>query len=158
MLVGTGLLTVLGARGLARSFPTGNRCRTAVVGIMVYGLGVVAAGLMRADPAFGFPPGTPDGPPKTISWHGIGHFVAGAVGFLALIVACLAMALWRRRRAQRGLAWFSLITGIYYLVSFFGLASGGSTVANLGFTVAVILGWTWISLLMAHTGKDGELR
>jgi hypothetical membrane protein len=157
MLVGTGLLTVLGVSGLARSFPAGNRCRAAVIGLAVYGLGVTAAGLMRADPASGFPLGTPDGPPETVTWHGIGHFAAGGVGFLGLIVACLAMASWWRRRAQPGWAWFSLVTGIFYVVSFVGL-SGGNTLANLAFTVAVILGWTWITALMTRAGRDGGLR
>jgi hypothetical protein len=158
MLVGTGLLTVLGVLGLARSFPAGNRCRTAVVGLAVFGLGVAAAGSMRADPALGFPIGAPDGQPETATWHGIGHLVAGGVGFVGLIFACLAMALWWWRRAQRGWAWFSLVTGVFYLVTFSGLASGANTFANLMFTVAVILGWSWTTLLMMRAGKEGSLR
>jgi hypothetical protein len=100
---------------------------------------------MRADPANGFPLGTPDGVPETASWHGVGHFVAGGIGFLGLIVACLVMA----RRSRRGWALFSLVTGILYFAAFIGIgASGGSAIGNLAFTVAVIAGWAWVTLLM----------
>ena len=124
LLVVSGVLTVLGALGVRPSVR-----RAAWVGLVVYGLGVVAAGLMRADPVDGFPIGTPDGPPETVSWHGVGHFVAGAIGFIGLIVACISVA--RSARGRWGL--FSLATGVIYLVTFIGLgAGGGNPVANLG--------------------------
>jgi Protein of unknown function (DUF998) len=159
MLVGTGLLTVLGALGLARAFPAGQRSRGTVGGLAVFGLGVAVAGLLRADPAEGFPIGTPDGPPETISWHGVGHLVAGGIGFLGLIVACLLLARWFWRRQQVGWSMFSLVTGVFYLASFAGIASGAGNVAiNLAFTAAVILGWAWVTLLMVRAHKDGRLR
>lgn len=152
LLVSTGLLTVLGTVGLVRTLPPSNRPRAGVIGLGVYGLGLVAAGLLKADPAEGFPAGTPDGPAETITWHGIGHLVAGGIGFLGLIVACLVFARWFRRRERRGWAVFSLVTGVYYFASFAGIASGaGNTAINLAFTVAVVLGWAWITLLMART-------
>ncbi len=47
---------------------------------------------------------------------------------------------------------FSLITGVVYFASFAGIAaSGGHVVFNLAFTVAVILGWLWITLLNLRT-------
>ena len=107
---------------------------------------------MTADPVAGFPPGTSTEPPTTISWHGLGHFVAGAIGFIGLIVACLVLA--RRFQRERNPRWsvFSLITGIVYFASFAGIAaSGGHVVFNLAFTVAVILGWLWITLLNLRT-------
>jgi hypothetical protein len=159
MMVTTGLLTVLGAAGLARSFPPEHRSPWAVRGLTLFGLGVAAAGLLRADPADGFPVGTPDGPPDTVTWHGIGHLAAGGVGFLGLILACLVLARWFHRRNQPGWAVFSVVTGVYYFVSFAGIASGaGNAAINLAFTVAVILGWTWIPLLLRHAAQDGGLR
>lgn len=58
MMVVTGLLTVVGALALRRA---GLRSRWAVGGLVLYGAGVAVAGLMRADPADGFPIGTPPG-------------------------------------------------------------------------------------------------
>jgi hypothetical protein len=159
MMVGTGVLTVLGAFGFARAFPVGHRSRAGVGGLAVFGLGVAAAGVLRADPAMGFPIGTPDGAPQTVTWHGAGHLVAGAIGFLGLIVACLVLARWFRRRQQGGWATFSLVTGVFYLVTFAGIASGaGITALNLAFTAAVILGWVWVTLLMVYANSDGGLR
>lgn len=159
MLVVTGLLTVLGAIGLARSLLAHHRSPAAVVGLAVYGLGVATAGLLRADPAEGFPVGTSGGPPETVSWHEIGHLTAGGIGFLGLIVACLVLARWFRRRNQGGWALFSLVTGVYFFVSFVGIASGaGNTVVNLAFTVAVVLGWTWVTLLLVRADQDGGPR
>ena len=97
MMIVTGLLTVLGAVGLRRGSASPSPSRLTVAGIAVFGLGVAAAGFLRADPQDNFPLGTPAGPPELITWHGIGHLVAGGIGFLGLIIACLAYA----RRSQR---------------------------------------------------------
>jgi hypothetical protein len=159
MLVTAGLLTLVGAVGLWRSFGAGQRPGVAVVALGVFGLGVAAAGLLPADPAEGFPVGTPAGPPQVVTWHGIGHLAAGGIGFLGLIVACLVFARWFQRRGNLSWAIFSLITGVYYLVSFAGIASGaGNTAISLAFTAAVVLGWAWVTLLMARAGRVGGLR
>lgn len=145
MMITTGLLTVVGVVGGLR----GAVPRATTIGLAIYGLGVTAAGMLRADPVAGFPPGTPTTPPESISWHGLGHFLAGGIGFLGLIVAALVLA-WRfRRDGEPGWSLFSLITGVLYFASFIGIgASGGHMALNLAFTAAVILGWTWITLLM----------
>lgn len=153
MMVVTGLLTVVGVLALRRA---GLRSRWAIGGLVLYGAGVAAAGLMRADPALGFPPGTPDAMPETISWHGFGHVIAGMLGFIGLIVACFVLSRWFGRRGATGWSRFSLVTGIVYLLGLVGLGAGSGTAAvNLGFTVAVILGWTWITLLMLHVRAEG---
>ncbi|MPZ52392.1 MAG: DUF998 domain-containing protein [Acidimicrobiia bacterium] len=155
MMVLTGLLTVLGVIGLSRILAD-DKPKWGIRGLAIYGLGVAASGLMRADPADGFPLGTPDGPAETVSWHGLGHLVAGGVGFLGLIVGCLIFSRWFRKRDKGGWALFSLVTGVYYLVSFAGIASGaGNTFINLAFTVAVILGWAWFTLLLNRPAGPG---
>jgi hypothetical protein len=48
------------------------------------------------------------------------------------------------------------IIGAYYLVAFAGIASGaGNPVINIAFTIAVMLGWTWITAVCvrALTGR-----
>jgi len=152
MMVVTGLLTVVGALALHRG---GLRSRWAVGGILVYGAGVAAAGLMRMDPTDGFPPGTPSGIPETATWHSWGHLLSGFIGFTGLIVACFVLARRFGRDNERGWSRFSLVTGIVYALGFVGIGSGGgNAVANLGFTVAVILGWTWLTLLFLHARME----
>jgi hypothetical protein len=149
MLVVSGLLTLIGALGLASAQQrTGRRSYSMIIGLAVYGLGIAAAGLLRADPAEGFPIGTPPGPPVMVTASGIGHLVAGGLGFLGLIVACIACARRSAKTGDRAWALCSAVAGVYYLVAFAGIASGaGSPVINIAFTVAVLLGWGWVTAL-----------
>jgi len=119
-------------------------------------LGIATAGLLRADPADGFPLGTPAGPPAIVTASGIGHLVAGGIGFLGLIVACLACARRAAHTGDRAWAACSAAIGVYYLVAFAGIASGaGNPVINIAFTVAVALGWGWVTALCVRglTGR-----
>ncbi|MFL6046632.1 MAG: DUF998 domain-containing protein [Propionibacteriaceae bacterium] len=149
MMVVTGLLTVVGALGLSDvQRRTSSRSYAMIIGLMVYGLGLATAGLLHADPAEGFPIGTPPGPPVVVTASGIGHLVAGGIGFLGLIVACLACATRSARSGDRVWAACSAAIGIYYLVAFAGIASGaGNSMINIAFTVAVALSWAWLTAL-----------
>ena len=139
-----GLMTVAGAIGLGRALPGGLGATRAGRLLAVYGASLIAAGVFRADPGGGFPVGSPAEP--VISWHGMLHFLAGGIGFLAFVGACLVVA--RRYAAERrpGWAMFSRIAGIWLLVAFIGVAAGGGRSATvLAFVTAVILAWTWLS-------------
>jgi Protein of unknown function (DUF998) len=142
----TGLMVVAGSVGLRRS----GAGRAAAWLIAGYGLGLVGAGIFRADPALGFPPGTPDGP-GTISWHGMLHLVTAMIGFSCLIAACVVLA--RRQAGQGRRAWaaWSWGTGAVFLAAFVGVASGaGSVAVTLAFIAAVVLAWAWISAVSVH--------
>src|SRR3954468_20596613 len=83
----TGLLTIAAAAGIRRVLPG----RWGPKLLTVYGVSLLCAGVFRADPQDGFPAGPPAGPPAAISWHGTLHFVAGGIGFAALVAACFAI-------------------------------------------------------------------
>ena len=158
MMVVSGLLTIIGAVGVGTvQQRTGRRSYAIITGLVIYGLGIATAGLLRADPAEGFPIGTPAGPPVVVTASGIGHLIAGGIGFLGLIVACLACARRSARAGDRVWAVCSAVVGVYYLVAFAGIASGaGNPVLNIAFTVAVVLGWGWVTALCvrALTGRS----
>ena len=145
-----GLMTVAAGVGMGRSWRSLGGGRGTVWGprlVAVYGVGLVGAGVFVADPMNGFPPGTPDGPPAGATVGGVGHVVAGGLGFLALVVACLVTATAWARRGRPGAAWFARLTGVMFLAGFAGVASGSSSpVVVLGFWVAVILAWAWIAV------------
>jgi Protein of unknown function (DUF998) len=149
MMVVTGMLTIIGAIGVSTvQQRAGRRSYAMIAGLVVYGLGVATAGLLRADPAEGFPIGTPPGPPMVITASGVGHLVAGGIGFLGLVVACLACARRSARADDRIWTVCSAVIGVYYLVAFAGIASGaGNPLINIAFTVAVVLGWGWLTAL-----------
>src|SRR5215217_4035025 len=135
LLVVSGLLTLIEAVGLASAQQrTGRRSDSMIIGLAVYGLGIATAGLLRADPAEGFPIGTPPGPPVMVTASGIGHLVAGGLGFLGFIVACLAAARRSARTGDRVWAVCSAIIGAYHLVAFAGIASGAANpMINIAF-------------------------
>ena len=149
-LIVTGLLVITGAVGLRRALRPGAGSTWAPRLLIAYGASMVAAGIFRADPALGFPAGTP-ADASTSSWHGLLHFGSGAIGFSCLAAACLVLA---RRFAADGLpgwAVFSRTTGVLFLAGFVGMAAGGGRVAtNLAFTAAILLAWAWWSLTMWH--------
>lgn len=147
----SGLLVIASAVGMRRALHPGMGERWAPLLIGIYGLGVIGGGVFIADPALGFPPGTPEGPPNTISTRGILHFVAGGIGFLALIAACFVLARRFAALGQRGWARFSIATGVIFFAAFAGIASGsGGAALNIAFLLAVTLAWSWISAVSAH--------
>src|SRR5688572_11379116 len=147
----TGLLVIAGAIGLRRLAQADKRLRRGALLLGIYGLGVLGGGLFVPDPALGFPPGTPDTYPETISWHGLLHFIFGQIGFLALIAASFVYARYFAANGLRGWAMFSVLTGALFLfaiVSTVATAGGdGSIWALLVLYVAVILAWIWLSAL-----------
>lgn len=143
-----GLMTVLAAAGLRRGLAPGRARAWAPTLIAGYGVSLIAAGVFRADPAQGFPVGTPK--TTTVSWHGMLHFTAGGIGFLCLIAACFVLAGRVSRDGRRALAWFSRITAIAVLAGFAGVASGSNGPTTLAFLAAVVTLWAWIATVCVH--------
>ena len=146
-LVVSGLLVLAGATGLRRALGAGRGRTWAPLLLGLYGLGLVGAGIFTADPALGFPPGTP-ADARSVSWHGLLHLVCGGIGFLGLIAACFVLA--RRFVGDRDRRWAlaSAVTGVVFLAGFVGIASGsGAGWTILGFWIAVVVAWTWLTAL-----------
>ncbi|GAB3848488.1 hypothetical protein GCM10029963_31430 [Micromonospora andamanensis] len=143
-----GLLCVGAAAALRRVAHPGLGRRAGPWLIGQYGVGLVLAGVFVADPLDGFPAGTPAGPGE-VSWHGLAHFGAGAVAFSALIGACLLAGRRYARQGERGWAAYSIATGSFFALAWLALiSSGGHPVAMIGFGVAVVAGWAWVSLTL----------
>jgi hypothetical membrane protein len=141
----SGAMTIAFAVGLRRAIRPGRGAIWAPRLFAMYGLGLIGAGIFRADPRLGFPVGAPNGP-GVVSWHGTLHFVTAGIGFLGLIAACFVMASRFITEGRRGWAGCSRLTGIVFVAAFVGVASGqGSVPINLAFTFAIIAAWTWMS-------------
>jgi hypothetical protein len=146
----TGLMVVAGAAGLRRALGSGRGATWAPRLVGVYGAGLVCAGVFRADPALGFPPGTPDGV-GTISWHGVLHFVSAGIGFTCLVAACFVVARRFAAEGRRDWATYSRVTGVLFLAGFIAVATGaGSVAANLAFVGAILVAWGWLTALSVH--------
>jgi len=119
--------------------------------IAVYGAGLMAAGLLRADPADGFGPGAPAGKAAHVSWHAAGHLVSASIGFMALIAACFVIARYFARERRRGMAVYSRVTGLAFLAAFAGVTTGSSSSAIvLPFYAGVLIAWVWIAVTSVH--------
>jgi hypothetical protein len=157
-LILTGLLVLAGAVGIRRALATGPGRTWGPLLVGVYGAGMISAGVFVADPALGFPPGTPDNA-NTVSWHGLLHLLSAAIGFLSLIAGCMVLA---RRFAAGGLrAWsgFSIVAGVLFLAGFLGLAVGQhSSWAILGFWIGLLVVWAWLSATTARLALRGAER
>lgn len=145
----TGAMVVATAIGIARVLRPHARVMPWFLGF--FGVAMLLAAIFPADPVDGFPVGTPEGMPTSISTTGLVHFIVGALGFLALGIAGITAAFVMRRRQQPALAAASLVSGLVVILGFVAgpaLASVASPV--LGIWVAVVVGWAWLALLSGH--------
>jgi hypothetical protein len=152
----TGMLYLAGAAGLRTALAGGPGAVWVPRLIGALGAALVLGGVFPPDPALGYPPGTPDGQPDTMSFHGTVHAFAPALGFLALGVACFVFA--RRFGADRGprtgggqrAAVISRIVGILVIL---GSAAASATQVWLLLWAALIVGLGWSAVMIALAGR-----
>ena len=150
-LVLSGLMTIAAAVGMRRSLRGTAGGTWGPRLITGYGVGLVLAGVFVADPMDGFPVGTPSGRLASPSWHAMLHLLTGGLGFLCLIAACGVFARRFAGQARRGWAVYSVVSGVLFLLSFLGIASGSdSATIVLGFTAGVVIAWTWLAAVSIH--------
>ncbi|MGH8878832.1 MAG: DUF998 domain-containing protein [Stackebrandtia sp.] len=140
-LIVSGLMVIAAAAGILRA-PGSSRLAAILVG--VYGTCMILGGVFAADPADGFPVGTPLGMPTEVSTSGLLHFVFGGLGFLVLAAAYFVLGSWFARGGSPRMALGSRISAAVMILSFFGgAASPAVTVPLLWLTVLV--GWAWLA-------------
>jgi hypothetical protein len=112
---------------------------------------MIVAAIFPADPVDGFPPGTPEGFPTSISTQGLLHFIAGASGFLSLAISCFfaVWAMWRR--SVSSLAILSLATGLAVVLGFFG--GMALPMGIMGIWFAVVAGWVWLAVMSIRLSR-----
>lgn len=145
----TGLMVVAAAVGFRRVL--GPRSRAVGWFLGAFGVSMIAAAVFPADPVDGFPIGTPEGFPTTISTPGLIHFIVGTLGFVSLAVSCFFAAPAMSRRGNRPLARVSFLSGLAVLLGFFGgpMLVGGT----LGIWFSVVVGWAWLAALSLHMSR-----
>jgi Protein of unknown function (DUF998) len=142
-----GAMTIAAAAGMRRAMAS----RWAPRLIAIYGAGLIGAGIFSADPADRFGPGAPLGRAAHVSWHAAGHLIAASAGFAALIAACFVAARYFSRQGRRGMAWYSLLTGIVFGAAFADVATGSASGAVvLPFYAAVLAAFTWLAIVSVH--------
>lgn len=142
----TGVMVIAAAVGFRRVLGPKSRAVTWFLG--GFGLAMIVAAVFPADPVDGFPPGTPEGFPTSISTTGLVHFVAGALGFTFLAISGLCAAWAMARRRLPALALLSLVSGLAVLLGFFG--GMVLPIGIMGIWSAVVVGFAWLAIMSAR--------
>ncbi len=111
----TGALFIACGIGLKRIVTAGVGRKWLSRLFVVVGIAFILGGVFVADPAFSFPPGTPEGMPKTMSWHSIIHGIAPVIGSFAISAALIIFARRLWKQGQRGA---SIVPVVVVIVSF----------------------------------------
>ncbi len=147
-LMAIGLMSLAFSVALRRTLAGGRGGRGVPVLMAVFGIGVLLAGFLPADPADGFPVGMAT--PATPTLHGTLHLMTSGLGFLALAAAMIVMAVRYASEHRGGLSAFSVVAAVALLSGFATIASGsGAGVA--AFTAGITTALTWLSLLGVDT-------
>lgn len=143
----SGMMVLATAVGFARVLGPTSRAVSWFLG--GFGVSMIVAAAFPADPVDGFPVGTPEGFPTSISTTGLVHFAAGALGFTFLAVSCFIAAWAMSRRNARSLMWLSLLSGLAVVLGFFG-GFVGISAGTLGIWFSVLVGWAWLAVMSLH--------
>jgi hypothetical protein len=154
-----GALMLAFAAGVARSLDSGRGRRSAPILFALYGVGLVLGGAFTADPALGFPLGTPDGYPTEWTFHGGVHAVAAPLAFLSLVAVTFVVASRLAWEGHRAAAVWSRVIGVLCLVLCIPFGPAMSVRLFLG----VSLGFAWItaygiSLLRERPSASASVR
>ena len=139
-----GVLNLFYAVGLWRQLHPGKGGTWAPILIAAYGLGLVVVGIMRTDPANGFPPGVPA--PTQPTFHGAIHAVGALVVFLLLAAALLVFVRLFLARKERWWAVYCLASAVLFLLIFFTSFTNAAFFARF-LRLAVLIGWMAASLV-----------
>ena len=149
-----GALCLAFAIGFRRAIGDGCLINVTTILFVLFGLGLIVAGLFATDPHLDYPPGVPAG--RTTS-HGAIHGLAGLVVFSSLSAAALVLGFYFARTPdwRRWSPW-SIVVGVLIPVCFvvFNVTatmdmSGNWPSAPTGLIqrVAIIAGWGWLAAL-----------
>jgi len=119
-----------------------------------FGAALIWGGVFVTDPAYGFPPGTPEGAPDadSLTWHGMLHAVAPTVAAIAIVAAAMVFARRFHGRGERGWMWYSIGAMVAYLVLAFASFPAGDFRLMLA---GGVLGWSWASVVALRLALRG---
>jgi len=124
--------------------------------LAIFGFGLFISGVFAPDPVRGYPPGAPIEPRAEPSWRARIHYVSGPVAFLAVLGACLAVAL----QLDAFWQWYTLATAVAGLgMTVWTALAFQRDAANTGLVQRGLLFvyFTWIVLVGAHLLADRSL-
>ena len=133
-----GLLVFVGGLGIRR---VSRQRRSGYWGpllLQVFGICEVGGGIFVVDPARS---------PAGMSLHGILHILFGALGFLALTIACFVLMRAFLLQKQKAWATWCGVVGLMFVASFVSAARAGQDTSSIQLFLNLIfcLAWVWVS-------------
>jgi hypothetical protein len=142
-LLASGVLCLTAATGIQRALSyDGTSTRTGIL-VVGFGLGLLGSACFAPDPMRGFPPGSEE----AVTVSGVFHLAFGAVQFVSLIAAGIALARWATHRGDPTHASRSRVLALTVLAGFIGGALLGQLTIGIALLwVAVLAAYTWLAL------------
>jgi hypothetical protein len=126
--------------------------------LVSFGVCMIASGTFRADPAFGFPPGTPDGKATTTSWHSALHYTFASLAFVALVAAFVVLARRLSADGRRGLATTTRVIAVAMAAATVLISSAAEESAvNISFVATALVAFTWASVLAGYANPAPDV-
>lgn len=138
----SGLLFVACAIGMRRALRNGRAGTWGPRLFGAFGVALIWGGVFVTDPVNAFPPGTPDGVPDRLSWHGALHMVGPLVAGIAMVAACFVFARRFARLGHRGWVAYSVVVAVLYLA--LGFAAFPAEDFRLLLAGGILI-WSWAS-------------
>lgn len=150
-----GVLYLAFAAGLRHALTPGRGRLWAPILLALFGVGLLGSGLFTTDPVSGYPPGSPASvtDPTTA---GTLHDLFALPVFFGLPVLCVILAVRLIGERRAGLAVYTLVTAVAFLICFFAASAGFAQepglveVAGLFQRMTIVLGLTWLTVLAVH--------
>jgi len=144
----TGSLAVACAVGVRRLLKGQKGGTWGALLIGTFGLGLLVAGIFRADPGFGFPPGAPEGPAMAMSGHATLHAVGFFLSMLSLVVNCFVFVRRFGSTGQRGWLVYSVASAVA-TVALIALPNVFMSWAGVIVALAGAVAFGWVSAVAA---------
>ena len=136
-----GVLSVIFAYAAAPQLRGGRGAVAGPVLLAGYGVGLITAGIFKADPAMGFPAGAPAGYPEHLSTSSIIHGFAPPLAFGCMVAACFVLA---GRFARDGRRSAAVVTRVVAVVCILLTVPVGP-LFSVRLFVSVVLGFAWVT-------------
>jgi hypothetical protein len=143
-----GLLAVAAASGVRRKLKGQKGGAWGALLTGTFGLGLIVAGIFPPDPAFGFPPGAPEGPAMPMSGIAALHAVGFFVSMLSLIVNCFVFVRRFGSTGQRGWLVYSVVSAVA-TVALIALTNVFMSWAGVIVALAGAVAFGWVSAVSA---------
>lgn len=145
----TGLLAICCALGMRRVLHGRRGGTWGPALIAIFGAGLLVGAAFHPDPGLGFPPGTPDTIPTTMSGHAALHMVGGTAAFLAVIADCFVLARLLSARARRRWVVYCVASAIG-TAALFAMSMSILSLSGILLACAGVVAFGWVSAVAAR--------